>query len=169
MIAAAAAVLRVRKDVRSNNSSASVDAMVVRNVLRAAEDHSRNVRRSNSDRRSNRLRHRKPRESGRDGVAAVAAGAGEKSPLRIQAPPPRSSRGHRASRVLPARRRPRVRIRNPERRVPRAKAQNDVAASAVAGGAVAGLRKARNCRATRGVVGCRLFAALTRRVFRLPS
>ena len=83
MSAAAAHVLSARMAVLSN-SSASVDAAVVRNVLRAAETRSRNVLPSSSARRnSRRPSHRKPRGSGPDVLAGVAVAIAEKSPLRI--------------------------------------------------------------------------------------
>jgi len=147
MSAAAVRVLPVATAVRRNsNSSASVDAMGARNGRRAAEDRSRNVLLSNSVRRNSRYPLRKPRANGQDAVAAVAAAVAEKTPLRIQPLLLRSSRGHCANRVLPVRRRQRVPIRSPERRVPRAKAPSAAGVFGVGGGAVAGARKApHNC------------------------
>jgi hypothetical protein len=105
--------MRVRSN--SNSSSASVDATGVRIVRNAAVVvRSSNDRRNSSGLPSSSPRLRKPRASGREGVAVVAVAAiVAKSRLRIRTPALRNSsnnRGRRASRVLPARRRPRVRM-----------------------------------------------------------
>ena len=147
MTAAAVRVPRVPRGVRSSNSSANAHAMAVRSVRREVADRSRSGLLSSSGRHNSRRRcRRKPRASGPGGVAAVAAAEiAEKNPRRIRTPARRSSRVHRANRVLPVRhrqRRQRARIPNPERSVPRVKAPNAAAASAVAGGAVVVARKA---------------------------
>jgi hypothetical protein len=124
-----------------NNSSASEAAMAVRNGRNAAVRSHNVLLSSSKGRRSNR-HHRKPRESGRDAVAAVVAAANQQNlprPIRTR---PRSNRGRRASRVLRARPRPRARIlsllaRMAERRAPRATVQNDGDASDAAAAVVA--------------------------------
>jgi len=146
MIAAAVAgVLRVRKRDR-NNSNESADAMAARNVRDEVVDRSRNVLPSSSDRRNKLLR--KPRESAPGAVAVVAAAeAGRtKPPLRIRMLR-RSSRGLRASRVRPARRRTPVRIlrsrgTRAERRVPRGTVRNVGDVFVVAGVVAVGDRRA---------------------------
>lgn len=134
-----------------NNSSASADAMVALNAHRAGADPNRSVLLSSSGRPSNRRPLRKPRGSGRGAVAAVVAEvADQKNPLlRIRAPH-RSSRGLRASRVHPVRRRRHVRIRRSRakkgpRLAPRAMVPNDGDASA-AGGVGVGRKAARRPR-----------------------
>jgi len=106
--------------VRSNSSSASVDAMGVRIDRDAvAVVRNSNDRRNSSVLPSSSPRLRKPRGSGREGVGVVAAAEiAAKSRLRIRTPALRNSnnnRGRRASRVLPARRRRRVRTPRVER------------------------------------------------------
>jgi hypothetical protein len=150
----AAAVAGVLRSRMRDRHSASADAMAVHSVRVEGADRSSNVLRSSSDRRSsNRLR--KPRESGRDAVAGVvAAVAGRKNPpLRTRALA-RSSRGLRASRVLPVRRKPRARIRRSRgkrarRRVPRAMDRNVGDVFVVAGGAGVVGRKAVRRRCSR--------------------
>ena len=113
MSGAAEESLRGPTCVRRNSSRANVDAMAVRNVRNAAVVvRSSNDRRNSSGHRSSKRRHRKPRESGREGVAGVVAAAiAAKSRLRTL--PRRNSNSNRvlrASRVLLGRRKPRVRM-----------------------------------------------------------
>jgi hypothetical protein len=143
--AAAADVLHGLTPGRNNSSSASGVAMAVRNVRVEAVVHSRNVLLSSARRNNKWLR--KPRENGRDGVAAVVAVVASRRnpPLRIKTPRS-SSRGLRASRVRPVRRKARVRTRRSrakraEPHVPKATAPNDADAFVVAGGAVVGDRR----------------------------
>jgi len=137
MIAGAAASLRGRKGVRS--SSASADAMAVRNVRNAAEVvvRSSNGRLSSSVLHNSSPRLRRPRGNGREGVAGVvAAEIAAKSRLRIRTLPLRSSnrvsRGRRANRVLLARHKRRVRMpREHRRRVRKVTVRNGAVVFAV--------------------------------------
>jgi len=124
--------------------------MGVRSVRNAAAV----VRSSNDRRKHNALRsrsrqRRKPRRSGREGVAGVAAAEiAAKNRLRIRALPLRNSsnnnRVHRANRVLPARRRLRVRIRMPraQRRGRKVTVRNGAGVFGDAGAVVAEDRRA---------------------------
>jgi len=152
MTVAAERSLLVRTRVRSNNSSASADVMAGRIVRDAAAEavHSSNGRRNSSVLRSSSPRLRKPRASGRDGVAvAAAAEIAARNRLRIRTPAlrnssSRASRVLRGSRVLLARRRQRVRMPRGERRlrVRKATDRNAAAVFAVAGAVVGAGRKA---------------------------
>lgn len=110
--------------------------------------HSSNGRRNSSVLRSSSLRLRKPRGSGREGAAGVAAAEiAARNRLRIQTPALRNSsnnRGLRANRVLLGRRRLRVRTPRAERqrRVRKATDRNGAAVFAVAGAAAGAGRKA---------------------------
>ena len=148
MTAAAERSLPVRMRVRNNSSSASVDAMDVRIVRNAvAAVRSSNVRRNSSSvLRNSSPRRRKPRGSGREGAAGVAAAEiAEKNRFRIRTRVLRNSsnRVRRANRVLLARRRPRVRMpRERRRRVRKATDRNAAAVFAAAGAVVGAGRKA---------------------------
>jgi len=117
--------------------------------------HSSNVSRNNSVLRSSRPRLRKPRVSGRDGVAGVAAvEIAARNRLRIRTLALRNSsnnRVRRASRVLLARRRLRVRTPKVERqrRVRKAMDRNGAVVFAVAGVVAGADRKALRQRLSR--------------------
>jgi hypothetical protein len=146
----AARSLRVRMGVHSNSSSASVDATGVRSVRNAAAvARSSNVRRNSSVHRSSKWRHRKPRGSGREDAASVAAEeiAAKQQP-RIRMLRPRSNSSNRvrlASRVRLAHRKPRVRIPKVDRRrrVRKAKDRNAAAVFGGVGVVGAGVPRAR--------------------------
>jgi hypothetical protein len=147
MSAAAERNRRVPTRVRRNSSRASVDAMGVRSVRNAAVVvRKRNVRRNSSVLRSSSPRLRKPRVSGRESVAVVAAAEiAARNPLRIRTLPLRSisNRVRRVSRVLLGRRKPRVRLLPRVRlRVRKAMDRNGAAVFGAAGAVVGADRKA---------------------------
>lgn len=123
--------------------------MAVRSVRNAAAVvPSNNDLRNSSVLRSSNPRLRRPRGSGRESVAGVvAAEIAGKNPLRIRVLSRRNSRAHRASRVLPDHRRPRVRMpRERQRRVRKAMDRNAVVVFGVAGVVVADRRVLRRLR-----------------------
>jgi hypothetical protein len=150
-VAVAADVLHGRMPGR-NNRSASEAAMAVRNGRSVGVPSHSVLLSSSRGRRSSNRHRRKPRESGRDAVAAVVAAANQQNPARPTRTRRRNSRGRRASRVLRVRPRPRaptpsLLARMAERRAPRATVPNGEDASgavAVVGAVVADPRPRRH-------------------------